>query len=337
MRIPSVRYVAFRSKRNFGIELEFNQKVGLKELVKVVSATDPERPVLQSTHYQQDYDNDFWHVKFDRSCGDVRDQGGWEVASYKANGYEDVANMGRVTDALKRAGVRVNDECGFHIHAEIADFKRNHAATMTALWMRIEDTVLEILPKHRRGNKYAVPMTKKYPLTADKLYNWEYFWAVVCPQRFDHPNRRVALNLCNYAQSVPGRRTVELRLPEGTAESKDVMNWIRFFIHFVDSSKKQEFPTTLDPVGLYDTFKLAGLHGDDPFLILSKGLRDTKMWFANRILQFSSKKKLRDEASDFLNMLEETPKPEPTKPEAKLTSSSARGTGSAMWWRPSSA
>lgn len=331
MRIPEVRYVSFRSTRNFGIELEFNERVPAKDLVRAVSAADPDREVLQSSTYQQDVDNSYWHVKFDRSCSDVPGRGGWEVASYKAHGYADLEVMAKVTDSLKAAGVRVNDDCGFHIHAEIADFKHHQAACMAARWLRIEPTLLEILPKHRRNNKYAKPMSKRFEGTLDAAYHWETFWDRVRPHRFDHPNRRVALNLCNYVQWLPGRRTVELRLPEGTVESKDVRNWIRFYVHFIDTARRQDFPTTLTPTGVADTLRLAGLHGDSPFLLLSKGLRETKMWFINRILQYSAKAALRAEAAALLEKMEvpAASDPEP-KPPRKGPALDPR---SRVWWR----
>jgi len=330
MQISEVKYVSFRSKRNFGIELEFNQKIAAKELVKIVAAADPDRPVLQSSHYQQDYDNDYWHVKFDRSCGDIRDQGGWEVASYKASGYEDVDNIVQVCDALKNAGVKTNEECGFHIHAEIADFAHAQASVMAAMWLKMESVVLEMLPKHRRSNKYAKYMSKIFEGDIAKVYTAAQFWELVRPKRFDNPNRRVALNLCNYAQWIPGRRTVELRLPEGTSESKDVKNWIRFFINFIDTAKNSVFPESLNPVDLVGTLKISGLHNENPFFLLSKGLRDTKLWAIDRILQYSTKKDLRDQAMEFFNLMEE-PKPADVLP--KSIPFATLPSRSDAWWR----
>src|ERR1700677_4881235 len=79
-----VQYVKFITKRCFGIELEVNRKLSLNDLVAVVRAADPKRECIGSAHYQQDQNNNYWHVKFDRSCGNDG-EGGWEVASYKAS------------------------------------------------------------------------------------------------------------------------------------------------------------------------------------------------------------------------------------------------------------
>jgi hypothetical protein len=179
--------------------------------------------------------------------------------------------VGSVADALRIGGAKVNDSCGFHIHAEIADFKHNMAATLAAYWLKIESVILEILPKHRKNNTYAKPMAKIFDYPLNKHYTWEEFWVRVRPQGLDNASRRVALNLCNYCHWHANRRTVELRLPEGTLEGKEVKNWIRFFLTFVDNVRKMPFPESLEQVGVYDAMKIIGLHGENPFLILSKG------------------------------------------------------------------
>src|SRR5579859_7521130 len=214
MKIPKVLYVQFKSKRNFGVEIEVNNRVGAQQLVKIVASVDPNRAVLQSNTYAQDYNNDHWHVKFDRSCGDIANQGGWEIASYKARGYKDINKIEEVVNALKNGGAAINDDCGIHVHAEISDFRHIQAASLVAYWMQIEPVICEMLPKHRRNNRYCKPMSKAYALRG-RTYTVEHFWDFLRPRSNDNQYRRVALNMCNYALSVPGRRTAELRLPEG--------------------------------------------------------------------------------------------------------------------------
>lgn len=298
---PQVRYVRFKSKRHFGIELEVNERVQPTVLVKAVSSVDPDHSVAHSSSYQQDYGNTYWHVKFDRSCSDMKDVGGWEIASYKASGYKDVELMGKVAQALKSAGATVNNNCGFHIHVEVADFKTEQIISLAAHWLIIEGIILEMLPRHRRNHKYAKPMSTFFAMDFNKTYTPAKFWGMVCPSGTSNEYRRVALNLCNFTHGSRARKTVELRLPEGTVDSKEVKNWIRFFVHFVDVVKKKPFPPSVKEATLYEAMKIVGLHGEDPFLILSKGLRETKMWFMDRILLHSSKTRIREEAKKFLN------------------------------------
>jgi hypothetical protein len=301
-----VRYVNFRSTRSFGIELEVNEKVNAKELANAIKKVDEKHAIVQSNNYQQDYSNTYWHVKFDRSCGDVKGRGGWEVASYKAAGFEDINNIGRVTKALKECGAKVNDNCGYHIHVEIKDFTINCAATLVAYWVKIEPVICEMLPKHRRNNPYCRLLGNGF--YDKKIYDTKLFWDTIKPRRFDNNDRRVSLNMCNYLQDMPQRKTVELRMPECNLDSKDVKNWIRFFVNFVDVVKNKPFPADLSSCNVYDVMKIAGFHSDNPFYILSKGMRETKIWFMRRLLEFSSNKKIREEAVKFLNGLEVKPK-----------------------------
>lgn len=297
------QFVNFHSRRKFGIELEFNQKITPANLVKIVKETDPKRPVEYSGHYTQDYSNSYWHVKFDRSCGDIKDQGGWEVASYVGKNYKDIECMELVTNALKGIGAEVNSDCGLHIHAEAADFNEDQMGVLVAYWLKMEPVILEMVPKHRRNYKYCKPLTKKINTTT-KFDNASNFWAKVRPQGMGNTERRVTLNLCNYANHVNGKSTIELRLPEGTNEGNEVKNWLKFYLCLVDSLKRREMPKDLTPFGLKETLEFAGLHGESPFLILSVGLRATKMWFLKRILKYSEKPKLRMEAARLLENMQ---------------------------------
>src|SRR4051812_41146810 len=99
-----VQYVKFSTKRAFGIELEVSKSVTLNKLVDAVRLADPKREVHGSNSYSQDHGNNFWHVKFDRSCGTKANEGGWEVASYKASGAKDLVKISDMGDILKKAG-----------------------------------------------------------------------------------------------------------------------------------------------------------------------------------------------------------------------------------------
>lgn len=335
MLLPEIKFINFHSHRKFGVELEVNQKIKPAELVKAIRAADPEHEVNQSSTYQQDYGNKYWHVKFDRSCGDIKDQGGWEVASYVAAGFKDIEKMYKVTEAIRNVGATVNDECGVHVHAEARDLKENQVATIVAYWIKMESVILDSLPKHRRNNKYCKPMSKMIKST--KISSLPNFWHEISPKDFGNTGRRVALNLCNYTNYSPQRKTIELRLPEGTVDGNEVKNWIRFYLHLIDSTKKLEFPANLEYLSLKESLTMMGLHGLDPFVILSKGLRDTKIWFLKRILKNSTNKVYRNDAQEILSNVLTGPESEPTKdtynptPVAEINSLLNPKT----WWKSS--
>lgn len=318
MKIPAVRFVKYSSKRRFGVEMELNKKLPIASLAKIVQSSDEKHQVVTTNHYVGsgpgggggDVNNKYWHVKFDRSCGDIPHDGGWEIASYVAKGYKDITRIASVAKALTEGGAEVNQNCAFHIHGEASDFTTEQVATTVALWMKIEYVMSESCPKYRRNNKYCRFLTRRYKIDESKVYTLPVFWNAVRPRDCGNPDRRVTLNSCNYV--VSGRRTLEMRMPEGTINSREIKNWIRLFINFLDTCKGAVFPEKITTVGLMETLKILGLHSDEPFFILSKALRDTKMWFLKRIIKHTSRRNIKSEAEDVLWMMQlPEPKSEP--------------------------
>lgn len=300
-----VKYVKFGEKRPFGVELEVNRAVTQIDLERAVRTADPKREVAVSNHYEQDFQNTYWHVKFDRSCGDVTNEGGWEIASYVAkNGYKDVINVGNVVESVQKAGAQVNRKCALHIHADVRDFAPNQMAILVAHWMKIERLVAEMVPSYRRDNKYCRFLNDRYPVSQTAEYTPEEFWHIVRPRNLEATgDRRSALNVVNYVKYGNDRKTAELRLPECLLDKREVKNWIRFFLHFVDTTYFRPFPKTVNPVKLTEALEIMGLHGEQPFPLLSKGLWETKVWVLERLVRHSTDKLLVRQASEWMALI----------------------------------
>jgi Putative amidoligase enzyme len=300
-----VRYIKFDSRRAFGLEMEFNKIVSQEALHLAINKADTKHRIERSSVYQQDYSNNYWHIKFDRSCGDKINEGGWEVASYKAKGYADLENIVKAVGEIQATGAKCNNNCAVHVHVEINDFAQGDAAALVANWMKIEPIVLEMVPAHRRSNIYCVPLTEKFKnIDKRKAYSPPEFWSIVRPVHWDNNSRRMALNMVNYAQSIDGRVTTEIRLPEGSCDPNDIKNWIRFFVHFVDWSKEVGFPKDIHSVKKVDeVLALCGLHYENPFFILSRSLRNTKMWFLKRLQTYSKDKLLLEQVKNRLDIM----------------------------------
>lgn len=297
-----VRYVNFCTKRRFGIELEMDNNVSNADLARTISKVDHNHTVKTSAEYTHDYNNDYWHVKFDRSCSSVPKEGGWEVSSYVCSDWREIANLCAVAEALKNIGAKVNDNCAYHIHGEVLDFNSHQIAALVAWFTKIETILCEMVPPNRRDNKYCRLISRRYNIDRSRYYEPAQFWSLVRPRTFSNPERRLSLNMCNYMQQL--RRTVELRLPEGTLDKAEIRNWIRFFLRFIDVAKRMGFPKSLTGApDLHTLMYIVGLHSEDPFYILSQGLRDTKIWVLNRILRYSRRSGLRQEAKLWLGKL----------------------------------
>ena len=129
-------------------------------------------------------------------------------------------------------------------------------------------------------------------------YSPDYFWTINRPRNLSaHDNfyKMFTLNLVNYESSLQGlidRKTVEFRMPEGTLNESDVINWIRLFVTFVDNCKKKlHMPSNTISVSLSETLNILGLSHNKKFYILSKGMFKTKSWLLKRIMQQAAKRK----------------------------------------------
>lgn len=315
----------FNIRRCFGVELEVSSvqesiisasrysnwidtkgvmhpKVSREQLRDIIKANS-DRPIVV-TDWSQTCDNDYWHVKYDSTCGPLgknKDDGGWEVASYKASGLSDVYHIGLVADALRRAGIEVNQHCGMHIHADASDFRPTQMAILVGRWLKIESWICQMLPPHRRKNKYCKLLKNYHKIPTSYSIGPDDFWALIKPSNLSiHENnqKKVAINIVNYAAALKAetwdsmsasRKTVEFRLPEGTLNGCDITNWIIVYLLFVDMSKRATMPENCKPEKTMDGFlAYFGLESDDA--LLSYDLFNAKHWLLSRMIELGTPK-----------------------------------------------
>lgn len=291
----SVKYRKFSSQRRFGIELEVGNsfsRAKLRILIRDVS----DRPVYTSG-WTQSNGNSYWHVKTDSTCG-PKGPGkghpkGCEVASFVAKGVRDLQHICKVADHLAASGVSVNNFCGLHIHADASDLTTEQVGTLVAYWLKIEHVLGMALPERRKGNPYCRSLSKERVIFAGAKYSAEDIWDIFQPSDigfYDNQDRRVTLNLVNYARSIEysswsARRTIEFRWPEGTLAGATIKNWTRLFLNFIENCKDRPMPANLYPASLPEALAILGIGHDDTFYIFSEGLLDTKTWFLERIIE----------------------------------------------------
>jgi hypothetical protein len=292
-----IRYSKFESKRNFGVEFEINNtvpKYRIKNIIKSVSNRQ-----IQMSYWGKDNGNTYWHIKDDSSCGPQGMDGprGFEIASYVGSGIDDIIHMADVADLLQEKKVEVTPHCGLHIHADCSDLTVLQVGTIVAYWLKIEYILGMALPQRRRGNIFCRYMHQGCNWRVDRRANYtaQQVWDLFKPENLseqDNDERRVTLNLVNYARAVwykwYTRKTIELRWPEGTLDGRNIKNWLRLFLHFIETVKNKPMPEHTDHcTSLAEALTILGLHhSDDEFLILSEGLMDTKTWLLERIWYF---------------------------------------------------
>ncbi len=283
-------YKSFVSQRCFGVELEASknlEQIAIKDIV----AGGTSRGV-STTHWQASKNNRNWHVKMDGSCGEGEDEYGWEIASYKARGVDDLVSIANVAQRLKKAGLRVNKQCGLHVHVEVNDFCAHRMGYLLARWLAVEPWLFNAVPTRRSKSVYCTALRQVRPVTDRKWTAWE-LWEHFKPEYKVYGSqdyRRVALNLCNFYmekdKANKKRCTVELRLPEGTLRGVNVKNWTRFFVHLVETSAHDcsVFPVVANT--LNEFFDACGIGHDGEFSFLSPGLRETKIWLLRRLKKY---------------------------------------------------
>ena len=309
----NIDYLTFKSNRRFGVEFEVNRQITQQGLVEAVRAAIPKVQChIEGWHY--DCNNAGWVVKTDSSCGDQGnkhlDGGGYEIVSCVGSGIEHLLNIERVAESLSKAGAITNNHCGFHCHVEINDLEAVNAATLLAYWCKIEPLMGNIVPKHRLRSKHCKFFTKhrtKFPAVvaiSDPLR----FWELMKLRTLGPEAKRTTLTLVNYQRTkfpdgsfgAFNRPTVELRLPEGTVNPFDVKNWVRLFIHFVDTCSFKHFPCGIQAANFKESLEILGLlTPDSDVSVLSPGLFETKIWLLNRLYTYASTSQLRKEVFDY--------------------------------------
>lgn len=280
--------------RCFGVEFEVGAEIGPHDIAKMLMKYS-DKKVAVTTGWAQSVNNDFWHVKFDSSCGVLKGTHGWEVASFKASGRDHLHHIGQMARELQHLGCEINANCGYHIHCEVKDYSPSKMGVLLARWLKIEPFLCKLVPLMRIGNYYCKLLNTHKKLKSGRRYSASALWKSLRPTNFSpHENdqKKVTLNTVSFAavckkEFDKDRKTIEFRMPEGTLDYDDVVNWVRFFVNFVESSKNQKMPLNLLPVQTMDGFlKLAGLKSSNLFE-LDEDLEETKKWVFKRLNQFN--------------------------------------------------
>ena len=307
----STQFKRFSSNRYFGVELEVGPEVSRANIaIFIKEASFKPVRVPAGKGWAQSLNNDFWHVKYDSTCGPFGKylDHGWEIASYKASGYQDLQHIGKVANHLKHCGLKVNDNCGLHVHVDVGDFEPDRLGLLLANWFKIESILMQCVDAERRTKIYCRPLVscvKKLSLL--RRYDSLEFWNMICPTDLSiHENnqKQVSLNLVNYARSRCrknfNRSTIEFRFPEGTLDGENIRNWVQIFVSFVDNYKTLTMPNNLKSVDVETTLNILGLSSSSDFYILSRTLYNAKVWFLKRLIQHATNRKIQISSTKLL-------------------------------------
>lgn len=266
------------NSRFFGLEIEANPVISGDKIVSVIKK-NTKRQVIK-TKWMQTINNNFWHVKTDSTCGGGISSKGWEIASFKASGENDLLEICKTAKSLRKSGLKCGTDCGLHVHVDISDFTYEQASILLAYWVKIEKLVLKTVPSFRLKSKHCKSISKSIR-NKNLCWNVFDFWEVYSPKNkniHNNKDKKVTMNLVNYKNFMEqpflyfARSTVEFRFPEGTLNEVDIRNWVILFINFIENVKNKEMPKNLRCVkNIDELIKILGIHDKN------------KKWFFNRI------------------------------------------------------
>jgi hypothetical protein len=318
--MQSIQFKELSDQRKFGVELEVSNDTSkqgiasiLRKFYRKCGVTRPVRVTPQVKGWAETHNNDYWHVKYDSTCGPLgkyKDHG-WELASFIGHSPGDIEEIGFIAKTLAGAGIKTNLNCGLHIHVDVADFTQMQMGVLLARWLKVEETLFNICDPIRKRSPYCKTLRHSDLLDANYTPSLpDHFWQFMAPTNLsshENEDKKYTLNTVGYAygliKSSHSRKTVELRMPECLLEYDHVVNWTRLYLNFVENCKTANAPEDLSPAdNLDDVLHYLGLFDKHKFSIFDDDLHQVRVWFLTKLVRanthFEANKRL-----DFISQI----------------------------------
>lgn len=274
--------------QKFGIEIEMTgltRAAAAQVIAGYFHTTAAHVGGIYDAYTVRDEQNRQWKVVSDSSiCAETR-RGSTTNREYRVEFvspiccYEDIEPLQELIRKLRRAGARVNDSCGIHVHVDAAPHNEKTLRNIVNIMAAKEDLLykalqVEVSREHyceKADTRFLDEMNRRRPKTMDQF---ERIWYNGASGRDDHYNstRYHALNL----HSVFSKGTIEFRLFNSTLHAGEVKSYIQLCLAIShqalvqrgasrnrtqSSNEKYTFRTWLLRLGLIgDEFKTARLH-----------------------------------------------------------------------------
>ena len=232
---------------SFGVEVE---RIGLRRgavanAIQVVvggSVRYARTPAAYDPWHITDADNRLWQVVSDSSLTGATPDRRAEVIS-PVLAYPDLSSLQEVVRAVRRAGARVDDHCGVHVHIGAGDLDGRQLGNLARMVYKQEELIQQALGIHGdRLRRYARPidpdfiarLEREHPRTREELGRIWYQGAPQQSYRY-HSSRYHGVNL----HSVWYRGTVEFRWAQGTLHAGKIRAYVQFALALVGRAATQ--------------------------------------------------------------------------------------------------
>jgi hypothetical protein len=156
--------------------------------------------------------------------GDSSLNNGREFITLPANGDLLFNNVRKLCKHLNREEYTISKKCGLHIHFDARDLTENDIEKIYYTYYALQDRLFEMVPNSRRTNDYCYKIRNikerkdllKFKGDYDELSSYGL------------TDRYHFVNLVNYYnRNNKTKRTIEIRLHNGTMKASRIIEWIR--------------------------------------------------------------------------------------------------------------
>lgn len=146
----------------FGLELEFTgitRREAAQAIARVING-NPYYDYIGGSYKKcvvTAGDGREWTVEYDSSIMTTRNGEECEFVTPKCT-YQDIETVQECVRALRRAGAKVNDSCGIHIHIDGANHTAKSIKNLVLTFRAKEDLIFKAVAPDRKNNNYCNPI-----------------------------------------------------------------------------------------------------------------------------------------------------------------------------------
>ena len=235
------------SMRTFGVEIEYvrmDRRVVANKVADALGVQHihvlPYHGTICETCQSQVIGYTEWKVERDGSVSS-----GGEVISPILQGEDGFVQIKKVMKAIKDAGGSVSTNCGLHVHLGVRDMTKEQRAELVGRWYANETMIKHFVSRSRWSNTYCRTVAPQ------EVAKWQRLILEGRDPEKHEVNRTSSLNITPFKKAG----TYEVRLHQGSLNSKKISAWVKFLIAFVDfTAAEQELVNeTGEMFGVLDT------------------------------------------------------------------------------------
>ena len=204
----------------FGVEIEAKGNTPA-ELERKLHAAGILNVTAQGYNHRDNYDGQ-WKIVTDATV-----RGGAEVVSPVLSGPEGIAEIIRMTDAVKAAGSYADRNCGLHVHFGVRGNSLKVNQRFLALFTRYEQVLDALINVDRRGSANGMARATVSDRSADTVNN--KIANIKAAKNLDELHRVMGYDRyqkINTMAAYSSHGTYEVRMHHGTVDSTEIVQWV---------------------------------------------------------------------------------------------------------------